>query len=114
MLHTAESDSAVCITPQNLLHTSESESKTLQVSAWLLLKGQSDKIRLLVNTAIMGKKYMFTMPKILTPWGHAQHTRESEFYNFMIKYLGEINTNFKNTSGCLSGDHVGSNHGKNI
>ena len=31
----------------------------------------------------------------------------------MIEYLGEIETEFENTLGCLSGAQMGSNHEKN-
>ena len=33
--------------------------------------------------------------------------------NFVIKYLGEMETEFKNTLACLSGTQMGSNHEKN-
>ena len=38
------------------------------------------------------------------------HTVESNFSNFVIKYLGKIKTEFENTSPCLSGAQMGSNH----
>ena len=38
------------------------------------------------------------------------HTAESNFSNFVIEYLGEIEKVFKNTLACLSGAHMGSNH----
>ena len=31
------------------------------------------------------------------------HTAESNFSNFVIEYLGEIETEFENTLACLSG-----------
>ena len=31
------------------------------------------------------------------------NTAESIFLNFVIEYLGEIETEFENTSACLSG-----------
>ena len=34
-------------------------------------------------------------------------------HNFVIEYLDEIETKFKNTLGCLSGFQMGSNHEKN-
>ena len=40
------------------------------------------------------------------------HTAESNFSNFVIVYLGEIETEFKNTLACLSGAQMGSNHKK--
>ena len=40
------------------------------------------------------------------------HTTESNFSNFVIEYLGEIETEFENTSACLSGAQMGSNHEK--
>ena len=40
-------------------------------------------------------------------------TAESNFFNFVIKYLGEIENEFENTLAFLSGAQVGSNHGKN-
>ena len=41
------------------------------------------------------------------------HTADSNFVNFVIKYLGEIETEFENTLACLSGAQMGSNHEKN-
>ena len=41
------------------------------------------------------------------------HTAESNFSNFEIEYLGEIETEFENTLACLSGAQMGSNHEKN-
>ena len=41
------------------------------------------------------------------------HTAESNFLNFVIEYLSEIETEFENTLACLSGAQMGSNHGKN-
>ena len=41
------------------------------------------------------------------------HTAESIFSNFVIEYLGEIETEFENTLACLSGAQMGSNHEKN-
>ena len=41
----------------------------------------------------------------------AQKT-ETDFSNFVIKYLGKIETEFENTLSCLSGAQMGSNHGK--
>ena len=35
------------------------------------------------------------------------HTAKSIFSNFVIEYLGEIETEFKNTSACLSGAQMG-------
>ena len=43
-----------------------------------------------------------------------KHTTESNFSNFVIKYLGEIDTEFENTLPCLSGAQMGLNHGKKI
>ena len=40
------------------------------------------------------------------------HTAESNFSNFVIEYLGEIETEFKNALACLSGAQMGSNHEK--
>ena len=40
------------------------------------------------------------------------HTAESIFSNFVIEYLGKIETEFKNTLACLSGAQMGSNHEK--
>ena len=40
------------------------------------------------------------------------HTAESNFSNFVIKYLGKIETEFENTLACLSGAQMGSNHEK--
>ena len=41
------------------------------------------------------------------------HTEELSFSNFVIVYLTEIKTKFKNTLACLSGAQMGSNHEKN-
>ena len=41
------------------------------------------------------------------------HTAELNFSNFVIEYLGEIETEFKNTLACLLGAQMGSNHEKN-
>ena len=41
------------------------------------------------------------------------HTAESNFSNFVIEYLGEIETEFENTLACLWGAQMGSNHEKN-
>ena len=40
------------------------------------------------------------------------HTIESNFSNFVIKYLGEIETELENTLACLSGAQMGLNHKK--
>ena len=40
------------------------------------------------------------------------HTAESNFSNFVIEYLGEIETEFENTLACLSGAQIGSNQEK--
>ena len=37
------------------------------------------------------------------------HTAESNFSNFVIEYLGEIETEFENTLACLSGAQMGLN-----
>ena len=41
------------------------------------------------------------------------HTSESNFSNFVIQYLGEIETGFENTLACLSVAQMGSNYEKN-
>ena len=41
------------------------------------------------------------------------HTKESNFANFVIEYLGKIETQFENTLAGLSGAQMGSNHEKN-
>ena len=38
------------------------------------------------------------------------HTAESNFSNFVIEYLGKIETEFDITLACLSGTQMGSNH----
>ena len=40
------------------------------------------------------------------------HTAESNFSNFVIEYLGEIEIKFENTLACLSGAQMGLNHKK--
>ena len=42
------------------------------------------------------------------------HTVESNCSNFVIKYLGEIETELKNTLACFSGAQMGSNHEKKL
>ena len=39
-------------------------------------------------------------------------TAESKFSNFVIEYLGEIETKFENILVCLSGAQMGLKHGK--
>ena len=41
------------------------------------------------------------------------HTAKSIFSNFVIEYLGENETEFENTSACLSETQMGSKHEKN-
>ena len=41
------------------------------------------------------------------------HTVESNVLSFVIEYLGEIETEIKNTLACLSGAQMGSNNEKN-
>ena len=41
------------------------------------------------------------------------HTAESNFSNFVIEYLGEIETEFENTLAYLSGAQMSSNREKN-
>ena len=43
----------------------------------------------------------------------SEYTAESNFSNFVIEYLGEIETEFENTLPCLSGAQMGSNQEKN-
>ena len=40
------------------------------------------------------------------------HIAESNFSNFVIEYLGEIETEFENTLACLSGAWKSLNHEK--
>ena len=41
------------------------------------------------------------------------HTAESNFSNFVIEYLGKIETEFVNTLACLPGAQMGSSNEKN-
>ena len=41
------------------------------------------------------------------------HTAESNFLNFVIEYLGEIETEFEYILACLSGAQMGLNQEKN-
>ena len=41
------------------------------------------------------------------------HTVESNVLSFVIEYLGEIETEIKNTLACLSGAQMSSNNEKN-
>ena len=50
---------------------------------------------------IRRKNFWFAKTKIFTPRCDAHE--ESIFSNFVIEYLGEIETEFKNTLACLSG-----------
>ena len=43
---------------------------------------------------------------------HIAHHMSRKFSNVVIEYLGEIETEFKNTLACLSGAQMGSKHGK--
>ena len=59
---------------------------------------------------IWRKIFWFAKPKI---WLRGvMHTAESNFSNYVIEYLDDIDTEFENTLACLSGAQVGSNHGK--
>ena len=40
------------------------------------------------------------------------HTAESNFLNFVIEYLGEIETKLESLLACLSGAYMGSNYEK--
>ena len=40
------------------------------------------------------------------------HSAEFKFSNFVIEYLGGIETEFENIFACLSGAHMGLNHEK--
>ena len=42
------------------------------------------------------------------------HAAESNFSNFVIEFLGEIETKFENTLTCLSGAQMGSIHEKKM
>ena len=42
------------------------------------------------------------------------HTVVSNFSNFVMEYLGEIETEFDNTLACFSGAQIGSTHGLKI
>ena len=121
--HTAESSSAVCILPRSQaplcashhgvkLHKAESTSKSL--SLWLLLKGQSGEILLGMNISIMKEKIWRNLFDFLSLkfWPMVSCTVESNFSNFVIKFLGEIETEFENTLACLLGAQMGSNNKK--
>ena len=74
------------------------------MSLWLLLKQQSEEILLGVNEHIylerkgLKEKKIFAKPKILTLQCHehlgVMYSAESNFSNFVIEYLGEIETEF--------------------
>ena len=59
---------------------------------------------------ILRNFFGFAKPTILTPG--VMHTAESNFSNFVIEYLGEMETEFENTLACLSGAQIGLNHEK--
>ena len=42
------------------------------------------------------------------------HTAESNFSNFVIEYLGKIETKFENTLDCFLGAQMDSNHEKKL
>ena len=81
-------------------------------SLWLLLKGQWGEIFFGVNTSIIKEKILrkFCYLLSLKFWLQGvMHTAESNFWNFVIEYLGEIKTEFENTLACLSGAQMGFN-----
>ena len=59
---------------------------------------------------ILRNFFGFAKPTILTPG--VMHTAESNFSNFVIEYLGKMETEFENTLACLSGAQIGLNHEK--
>ena len=83
--------------------------------------GQSGEIILWVNTPIIKEKISrnFLDKLSLKFWLRgvmhtSEYTAESNFSNFVIEYLGEIETEFENTLLCLSGAQMGSNHEKKL
>ena len=130
-------NSAVCITPQaprtaelevclllrsptlrcashcgvklHTVHTLRSQNWNLWESL-VAFEGQTGEILSGVNTSIMKEKiwrtfFWFAKPKILTPRCHAHPG--VKILNFVIEYLGEIETEFKNTLACLLGAQMG-------
>ena len=113
---TAESNSAVCITPRS--QTAHRGVKIeISVSLWLLLNGQSGEILLGVNTSIIKqkiwrKKIWYAKPKILTPQCHAHRG-----VGFIELYDGISRRNRNRVRKYFSmfirgPDTVGSNHEK--
>ena len=118
VLPTAESDSAVCITPlsqaprcasyhgvklRRVHHTAESKCTLLSQNRNLYesLGAVKRTIRrnpfrgeqfYHVRKDLKKKKILFAKTKIFTL--RVMHTAESNFSNFVIKYLGEIETEF--------------------
>ena len=122
--HPARSIYAVCIIPhsQTLRCASHQGVKIeIFVSLWLLLKGQSREILLGVNTepwtCLSWKKrceeIFFKLLSLKFALRCIKHTAESNFSNFVIEYLGKIETEFENTLACLSRAQMGSKHEKN-
>ena len=58
------------------------------------------------------KKTIFELLRLKFRLHDVMHTTESNFSNFVIEYLGKIETEFENTA-CLSEAQMGSNHEKN-
>ena len=98
--HTAESSSAVCFPPRSQAPRCASHCGVkikIFGSLWLLLKGQSGEF-------LFRGKLFYHVRKDLKNFFLICRV---EFSNFVIKYLGEIETKFENTLAFLSGAQMG-------
>ena len=105
VLPTAESSSAVCIMPLSQKAHCAVKIKIF-ANLWLVLKGQWGEILLGVNISIIKEKIWrknFDLLRLKCWLCGVLHTAESNFSNFEIEYLGEIETEFENTLGAQMG-----------
>ena len=112
MHHSPETISARCITPQRQ-NAQQGVKIKLFACLWLLLKWQSARSpfrseHIYYERTDLKYKYWYTKNIFWTP-RCATHCRD----NFVIEYLGEMETEFENTFTCLSEAQMGSNHEKN-
>ena len=107
MHHASESSSAVCIIPQSQV------IKISQKAPWWCTPRSQNR-----NLCESGCFSRDNQEKSLKGWTHLSWKKRFEehffdFLNFVIEYLGEIETDIENTLACLSGAQIGLNHEKN-
>ena len=137
VLPTAESDSAVCITQRSQAplcashhgvklrgahHTEESNCTPRSLNRSLCeglvaFKGTIRRNPFRVNTyivieKILGKKFWFAKPKILTPRCDAH--RGVEFFELSDRISRQNRNRIRKTLACLSGAQMGLNHEKKL